>query len=59
MSHYRGIIYEGYLGVGIGGSEVRSQGRCSEEMVFDELDTKTRNWRERAFNVEGVSCENA
>lgn len=43
ISHYRGIVYQGYLGVGIGGSGEMNQGSYPDEMAFDELETQTRN----------------
>lgn len=51
-------IYHGYLGVGVEGLRVTSQGGYSDEKAFDELETKTGNWKEN-FYVEGVSCKNS
>lgn len=46
------------IGLGIGSLGVMRPGNYSDEMTFDELETKMRNWRE-AFYAEGASCENA
>lgn len=46
------------IALGIGSLGVMNPGNYSDELTFDELETKMRNWRE-AFYVEGVSCESA
>lgn len=51
--------YHGYFEVGLEGLGVMSQGSYSDERAFDELETKMGNWKERAFYVEGVFCENS